>query len=377
MLNGEVAAIRVGHGNDCVFSESHDASIIIAFDSSCFLLAYSAADFSPIDKKSMDVKEFETADTDIWDSFVERSFNGTLMHQRRLLNYHPADRFQDRSVLIRDDKGGVIAIFPAAEVDDHGRRILKSHPGASYGGFVVREDFAMVAHQIVELLVQHARTHRFDAVWLRSPERVFNSHPSDDLDSAMYRAGFQLIGRELSTAFCLRSLGEHEILTRFNPNARRNVLKAQREGVIARITEDFSDYWDLLQANLESRHAVHPTHTLDEIERLRKVFGDRVLLVGGYLNDRLVAGVVLFMMNRFAAHTMYIGQDYRFNKHRALQLVIYQALLECRTRGLPYLNYGISTIPGTLGRQLNGGLHAFKLRSGGEAVFRDIWQLEL
>lgn len=52
----------------------------------------------------MDVKEFETADTDIWDSFVERSFNGTLMHQRRLLNYHPADRFQDRSVLIRDDK---------------------------------------------------------------------------------------------------------------------------------------------------------------------------------------------------------------------------------------------------------------------------------
>lgn len=325
----------------------------------------------------MDVKEFDTSDTDIWDSFVERSFNGTLMHQRRFLSYHPANRFQDRSVLIRDDKGGLIAVFPAAEVDDHGRRILKSHPGASYGGFVVREDFAMVADQIVEQLVQHARTHRFDAVWLRSPERVFNSRQSDDLDAAMFRAGFQPIGRELSAAFCLRSIRQPEILTRFIPNARRNVLKALREGVIARITEDFPQFWDLLHANLESRHAVHPTHTLDEIERLRKLFGDRVLLVGGYLNDRLVAGVVLFVMNRFAAHTMYMGQDYRFNEHRALQLVIYQAILECRTRGLPYLNYGISTIPGTLGRQLNAGLHAFKLRSGGESVFRDIWQLEL
>lgn len=132
-----------------------------------------------------------------------------------------------------------------------------------------------------------------------------------------------------------------------------------------------------MQANLKSRHAAHPTHSLDEIERLRKLVGDRVLLVGGYLSDRLVAGVVLFMMNRFAAHTMYIGQDYRFNEHRTLQLVIYQALIECRTRGLAYLNYGISTIPGTLGRQLNGGLYAFKLRSGGDAVFRDIGQLEL
>lgn len=325
----------------------------------------------------MNVKEFSTLDTDTWDSFVEQSFNGTLMHQRRFLNYHPTNRFQDRSVLIRDDNGAVIAVFPAAEVDDHGRRILKSHPGASYGGLVVREDFAVVADQIVEQLVQHARIHRFDAVWLRSPERIFNCRPRDDLDAAMFRAGFQLIGRELSTAFCLRSLGGQEILTRFNQNARRNVLKAQKDGVLVRITEDFPQYWDLLQENLQSRHAVHPTHTLDEIERLRKLFYDRVLLVGGYWNDQLIAGVVLFVMNRFAAHTMYIGQDYRFNEHRALQLVIYQAIQECRTRGLNYLNYGISTIPGTQGKQLNAGLHEFKLRSGGESVFRDIWQLEL
>jgi hypothetical protein len=325
----------------------------------------------------MIVQEFSDSETELWDAFVESSFNGTLMHQRRFLSYHPAGRFQDRSVLVRDAQGSVVSVFPAACVIDQERRIWKSHPGASYGGLVVREGFELIADDIVEQLVSYARRGEYDAVWLRSPERVFQLRTSDGLDGALYRAGFRLLGREISSACDLGRANQSDVLARFSGNARRNVTKAQREGVVARVSDDFEAYWELLSKNLESRHAVHPTHSLEEIQRLRSLVGNRVLLVGGYLDDRLIAGVVLFLMNNTAAHTMYMGQDYRFNSHRALQLVLYQAILECQSRGLAYLNYGISTIPGTLGMQLNRGLHAFKLRSAGESVFRDIWQLEL
>lgn len=299
------------------------------------------------------------------------------MHTRRFLSYHAAGRFQDRSILFLDDEGDLAAVFPAAEIVENGQSIWKSHPGASYGGLVVREDYSAWADELVEHLVQYGRERQFDAIWLRTTERVFHRRACDDLDAAMFRAGFTLLGRELSTACCLSSPDEAELLARFHLTARQSVHCARRHGVTASVCYNFAAFWELLQVNLESRHGVKPTHSLDEIERLRHLVGDRMLLVGGFLDERMIAGVLIFIMNDVAAHTMYIAQDYDFNRFRALNLVVHQALFETRAIGLNYLNFGISTIPGTLGMKLNKGLHAFKRRCGGDGVFRDIWQLQI
>ena len=299
------------------------------------------------------------------------------MHTRRFLSYHAAGRFQDRSILFLDNASDLAAVFPAAEIDDSGRSIWKSHPGASYGGLVVREDYSAFSDELVEHLIRYGREKQFDAIWLRSTEKVFHRRPCDDLDAAMFRAGFTLRGRELSTACCLSSANESELLVRFHLTARQSVHYARRHGVNARVCDTFAGFWELLQVNLESRHDVKPTHSLDEIERLRQLVGDRMLLVGGFLGERMIAGVFIFIMNDVAAHTMYIAQDYEFYRLRALNLVVHKALVECRAIGLKYLNFGISTIPGTMGMKLNEGLHAFKRRCGGDGVLRDIWQLEL
>src|SRR6056297_1603924 len=70
-----------------------------------------------------------------WDKFVENSVNGTIFHTRRFINYHPRDKFEDHSLMFFE-RHKLIAVFPAAIIDKKGEKVLKSHPGTSYGGLV-------------------------------------------------------------------------------------------------------------------------------------------------------------------------------------------------------------------------------------------------
>ena len=75
----------------------------------------------------------------IWDQFVLSGNNGTIFHLRKFLNYHPKDRFQDHSILVKK-KQNLFSVFPAAELIEDGKRILVSHPGSTVGSFVVPEN---------------------------------------------------------------------------------------------------------------------------------------------------------------------------------------------------------------------------------------------
>ena len=47
-----------------------------------------------------------------WDDFVGRARNSTLLHLRSYMDYH-ADRFQDASLVMIDDKDHIVALLPA------------------------------------------------------------------------------------------------------------------------------------------------------------------------------------------------------------------------------------------------------------------------
>lgn len=321
----------------------------------------------------MEIRRYTEADAESWDRFVADSANGTFMHSRRFLSYHPPERFEDHSLVFVGKKGNRVAVFPAAVVDSNDLHVLQSHPGATYGGFVVDGRATIGSdYEIVDLLVEHAREQEFDAIRMRVPEKIFLRRWCDEVDTALFRAGFSIIGRELSCAFRLDGIAEDEILSRFADNGQRNVRKAMREGVVARETEDYEGFWKILRRNLETSHGVKPTHTLEEMTRLRELMGPRVMLVGAYQEDELLAGSVLFFFNDVAAHTMYLAQDYEFQQLRPLNLTIHEVLVQCHRRGVRYVNFGVSSEPGTRGLEVNMGLHAFKRSCGGEGVVRDV-----
>lgn len=77
------------------------------------------------------VRHFTTDDFNEWDRLVDESWNGTFLHKRRFLAYH-GERFTDVSLIIEDDKGQLIGVFPAA-IDPADPNRVVSHPGSTYG----------------------------------------------------------------------------------------------------------------------------------------------------------------------------------------------------------------------------------------------------
>ena len=74
-----------------------------------------------------------------WDEFVEQSDNGTMFSKRRFLSYHDKNKFNDKSIYITKD-GKLHSVFTAALIERDGKKILSSHPGASYGGFAYNSE---------------------------------------------------------------------------------------------------------------------------------------------------------------------------------------------------------------------------------------------
>jgi hypothetical protein len=59
------------------------------------------------------VRGFEERNAETWDELVARSWNGTFLHERRFISYH-GERFKDVSLIIEDERGRILGVFPAA-----------------------------------------------------------------------------------------------------------------------------------------------------------------------------------------------------------------------------------------------------------------------
>ena len=160
---------------------------------------------------------------DEWDQFVWKSNNGTLFHTRKFLSYHPEDRFQDHSLYFKDGNR-IIALFPAALRLVEGKRILSSHCGASYGGFVYQDDLSIVtAFDLVKHLIHHTGEAGIDCIEMTFPPDIYQKQPNNYLDFALYKHGFHFKKREISSIIPL-SFTVDEILTHFKPEARTALI---------------------------------------------------------------------------------------------------------------------------------------------------------
>ena len=96
------------------------------------------------------VRKYTQSDEKVWDAFIHLSSNGTIFHLRSFLSYHIDRQFDDHS-LIFEKRGKIISLFPAAIIQDGENKILFSHPGASYGGFVFQKLIFNDAEAIIDL----------------------------------------------------------------------------------------------------------------------------------------------------------------------------------------------------------------------------------
>ncbi len=319
---------------------------------------------------TISARKFSLSDEPAWEQFVATANNGTLFHERKFLGYHPADRFKDHS-LILEKAGKLKALFPAVEIKSDDVLSLVSHQGSSYGGLIVQQNMSFQeSYDLVETLLGHAQQAGFSRIQMTLPPAIYQHTVSNYLDFSLIKHGFNYKKREVSSMLTLESSPEKN-LERFAASHRTAVRKAIKGGVSIRESQDWSEFYVLLQENLKIRHNVQPTHTLDELLQLKELYPDRIRLFGAYWEGKLIAGVVNFSVNHDVVLAFYISHIEAYQHLRAVNLLFYEIITWCHKHTYKYLDFGIFTV----NMEPNFGLGRFKENFGASGVFRDTFEL--
>ena len=115
------------------------------------------------------------------------------------------------------------------------------------------------------------------------------------------------------------------------------------------------------------RHNVQPTHTLDELLLLKEINSDRIRLFGAYVEEELVAGVVMFDGNERVVLAFYISHNEDRQQFRGVNCLFYEIIKWSIRNNFGYLDFGIFTVD----MDPNWGLGRFKESFGAQGIFRD------
>jgi len=311
-----------------------------------------------------------------WDDFVKNhSRNHTIFHEQRFLSYH-GDRFRDCSVLICDQKNGsILAVCPAALNEGSGQVGVVSHPGSTYGGIIYRDELKTKAlKKIVDIIIKHYFT-IYGAKFIKFilPEEFPTGNSIGDLTFLLWHRGFELASKEASTVIDLKNINSY-------PNFRKTTKqyikskKDERLGISHHLGETEAEInmaYALIKNNLNAKYQKDPTHSLEEIFRLKRLYKKEIKVFYSIFEERLIGTVIIFELNNEVVHTFYISQDYnyaRVNPLTGLFMLIFSHYAE---KGFKFFNFGISS----RGKWIKWGILDFKEQFGGRLLTRDTWIL--
>lgn len=310
------------------------------------------------------IERYSSKDSEAWNTFVERSKNGTFLIDRRYMEYH-SDRFLDASLLFYNDKGNLVALLPA----NLSGKLLSSHDGLTYGGLVMDNNITTAtATDCFQMLKTWMGDNGIETMRYKPTPYIYHRYPaSEDLYALMQCFhDVTIASRDVSTSILLPSpLPWREL-------RRRCLRKAGKAGITVVETEDYGAFWTILDNNLLSRYGVHPVHSLEEIMRLHSLFPEKIRLFMAYRGEMPLAGMVMYDANTMVTHSQYISATPEGRDCGALDAIVHHLLSEVYTSPR-YFDFGKSTEGAS--SLLNANLIFQKEGFGGRAVCYDTYIL--
>jgi len=312
------------------------------------------------------IKSFTESKREEWDSFIESSNNGTIFHLRKFLSYHSKERFIDHS-LIAYKKDKIIGVIPAAIKEINKKNIFVSHPGSSIGSFVVKENISISdSLLLVKAFIDYVKLLGVSGIRITLPPIIYQKRLSNYIEFSYLKYGFRYIKKELSSVLFLEKSLKFN-LGKFRPSHLRAVNSALKKDVKVKQTNDYKTFYKLLEKNLLLRHNVYPTHTLEELLKLVNMFPDRINLFAAYLKEKMVAGVINFILNKNTVLAFYICHNDKYKEYRSVNLLFYNIIEWAIEENYSTYDFGLFTVK----EKPNMGLGRFKENFGSSGIFRD------
>ena len=320
---------------------------------------------------NLEVKEYTEDRHKVWDEFIRTaSRNGGIFQERDFLSYHPEERFKDASLLFFE-KGTLMAVFPAAIISENEKEKVVSHPGSSCGGLIFHNSATLQqVLEILESLIEYYKTKNIDSIEIRLAEPIFHAIPDEELRYLLWHRGFTLKSQEISTCVKLNEAKMWEKLCR-----KRNmsyIKQQEKDGVKVVETDDVDKIYPVIEMNLKVRYGKTPTHSREELIRLKEIYPDRIHYWIAEKEDKVLGILVLFDVNITGVHSFYIAKNEEVENVKAMPLLFHKAFEHYHKLGFDWFNFGISS----RGQQIKWGILEFKENVGGRATARQIWHLD-
>lgn len=283
------------------------------------------------------------------------------MFHRSYMEYH-ADRFTDISLLVEDDAGKVVALFPASQ---HGHEVV-SHGGLSFGGMITDAKCgALKSLHALESILEHFSQNGFHNLRYKAVPHIYSAYPAEEDLYAITRLGGQLVRRDISSTIAL------DKRLKYGKGRKWSLKRADQELSIRR-SDDFVAFMEI-ESQVLVRHGAVPTHSAEELVLLAGQFPDNIQLFGAFRGEEMIAGVVTYQ-TPMVFHTQYIGATDDGKESGALDRII-DFLIEKSTTTHRWFDFGISTEQ--QGLYLNEGLAANKESYGARGVVLDHYDIPL
>lgn len=310
---------------------------------------------------SVELKPYRPEHVDTWNRFNQASRNGSFLFDRGYMDYH-ADRFTDYSLMIEKD-GQLVAMLPTSRDGD----TVVSHGGLTFGGLILADktgaaDVKTIFEQLKDWLIASG----IQTFIYKPVPHIYHRAPSEDDLYALHRLGAKTTRVDVSTTI------QQSARLPLAKGRKHAIGKAKKAGITVQKSNDYASFWHMLTQNLADRHAVKPTHSVEEMQLLASRF-PQIQLYLAYLADQPVAGVVVYDYAQ-VTHTQYIGLTDAARETGALDALLEHLISEAFAHK-PYFNFGISTC--NRGLSFNEGLTAQKEMFGGRTTILQWLELEL
>tara|TARA_B100000768_G_C11238057_1_gene358155 strand:- start:279 stop:1226 length:948 start_codon:yes stop_codon:yes gene_type:complete len=304
-------------------------------------------------KNEFCIRKYTPEDFQDWNSFVEKSLNGTFLHNRNFMEYH-SDRFEDHSMIIENEKK-ILTVLPANKSENE----LQSHAGLTYGGFIVDSTMtATLMLNIFENLKKILLEMGINKFLYKAIPHIFQQHPVEQDLYAIHKNGGQLIRSDLSSVINIKYPLQP------SKSKKQGIKRAQSVQLKVHESIKFTNFWIILEDRLKHAHRERPTHTLKEIEGLREKFPNNIRLFLAKKDHKIQAGVLVFDCG-ITAHVQYISSTNEGRQNGAIDLII-SHLLQNVFYDRRWFDFGIST--SDKGTNLNDGLVRSKEMFGARSV---------
>ncbi len=312
----------------------------------------------------MIVERYRPEDATSWNAFVRDSRNGTFLFDRGYMDYH-ADRFQDHSLIVKNEEGQPLALLPG-HVDE---TTLSSHDGLSFGGMIVAPQTTAIHFlHAFEAVLKYLQAAGIKTLNYKCVPHIYHRQSSDD-----DRYAFHLLGAQRTRCDVL------SVVTRSDPlpyqgRRKRGIKKAEHARVTIQDDQDFSSYWGLLTETLATRHGAEPVHSLDEMRLLAERFPENIQLTTARSKEgEMLAGVVLYLSD-CVTHCQYIAASEQGRELHALDL-LFDMLICDASADATYFDFGSSHEEA--GRFINRGLIEQKEGFGARSVVAERYRIDV